>query len=1196
MTNSGAVTWGRGTAGVKEVVNPANSLVGLTSDTNLQAVVLDPVNTSFFGPFLYEGGGRVRVNSQGQNDDGALSTFAVTNSDDAGSGSFRQAIIDANASAGRDLIKFSIGIGSWTITQMSPLPLITDSVVIDGTTQPGFNGRPLIEIDGTNAGNSDGLKITAGNSTIRGLIIGGFQQSGIVLADGDNNIVEGNFIGTNWLGTDGNGNDFGVKIEAGSAGNRIGTDGDGVNDAGEMNLLSGNRADGVLIKGTGSDINSVAGNLIGTNLTGTEALPNNHGIRIESDARGNRVGTNSNGVADAAERNVISGNRLSGVLMINPGTDGNLVAGNFIGTDLTGLTALGNQHHGVIMLDQAKGNWIGHNGDTANGIAARNVIAGNSYDGIYIGDAGTDGNFVMGNLIGVNANGTAALGNNYGIRIDNGASLNLIGTNADSVADLAERNIISGNLSDGILINGVATTRNTVAGNFIGTNSTGASSVGNSWSGVAIIDASKNQIGGRSPGAGNFISNNAFDGVAILSGTGNAVVGNSISANGWLGIDLKPDGVTANDLDDSDTGANNLQNFPVLSKVTRTADSAQIVGTLSSSRSMTFQLDFYASDSKDATGFGEGRFYLGTTTVQTDSSGSGAFNVTLPVSVAVGSWITSTATDGGNNTSEFSQALRINTAPTDLSLSKSSIAENLPSGTIVGTLSATDPDAGDTFTYSLVTGTGGTDNSSLTILGNTLKTVASFDFETKPTYAIRVKVADAAGSTFEKQFTISVTDVVEATVITSPAAATLSQRPVFSWRAVPGATSYDVWLKKNSNPSAFATVNVTTTSYTPTADLGIGGFTLAVRAKSAALAGPWTPNYSFVINTATTMRPLAKSQPTLRPTISWDALPGAVKYDVWINDVSRGTVPYIRDPNVTGTSFTPPADMPISVYRAWVRGTAGDGTNGTWSSGVEYKTMQAPTITAPLNSTFNQRPVFTWNPIAGATTYELQIRNRTTGAITYNPTGLTAANWTPPANLPNGPYRWWVMAVGPNGLRGFWTASVDFSIGGDTALLTPVGTISNRRPTFTWKTVDGAVRYELWVTNVTLNTRLIYETNLTTTSYTPPSSLATGTYRAWVRAVSASGTFGQWSPQADFVIAHVEPDHIDLLASSISARLITRDALDLQLDHQDQESIAFVPATYSLMTESPPVLTPSDADATLYDAVMEELTHLDFTS
>ena len=519
-----------------------------------------------------------------------------------------------------------------------------------------------------------------------------------------------------------------------------------------------------------------------------------------------------------------------------------------------------------------------------------------------------------------------------------------------------------------------------------------------------------------------------------------------------------------------------------------------------------------------------------------------------------------------------------NTPPTNIALSNSNIPENRAIGTSVGTFTAADPDAGDIFTYALVSGTGSTNNGSFTINGNSLKTAAIFNFETKSSYAIRVKVTDAGGKSFEKQFTISVMNVIEGVVITGPAATTTAQRPVFTWTAVPGATSYEIWVTKDPSTSPYHQATVTGTSYRPPTALGIGTFNLWVRSFTNAVPSPWTPKYTFVIHTAAVMQPIARSQPTLRPTISWDALPGAVKYDVWINDVSRSTTQYIRNTNVTGTSFTPSADMPMGIYRAWVRGIAADGTPGDWSGAIEYVTMQAPTITAPLNSTFNQRPVFTWNPIAGATSYELQIRNRNTGAITYNQTGLTVSNWTPPSNLPAGPYRWWVVANGLYGLRGFWTAPVDISIGGDTELLTPIGTISNRRPTFTWKTVDGAVRYELSVTNATLNMRTIYETNLTTTSYTPPTSLATGTYRAWVRAVSSSGSFGPWSPEANFVIAQDRLDDHKLSDPPALAMLEIRDVLNLNLKFSVEP------------------VTAGEQRLALHDTVMEEFIHLDFTS
>lgn len=131
------------------------------------------------------------------------STFTVTNTNDAGAGSLRQAILNANASAGTDLIDFNIpGTGPHTIQPNSALPTITDPVVIDGTTEPDFAGTPIIELDGTNAGEVDGLVITAGNSTVRGLVINRFlEANGIFLQTNGGNVIEGNFIGTDVTGT-----------------------------------------------------------------------------------------------------------------------------------------------------------------------------------------------------------------------------------------------------------------------------------------------------------------------------------------------------------------------------------------------------------------------------------------------------------------------------------------------------------------------------------------------------------------------------------------------------------------------------------------------------------------------------------------------------------------------------------------------------------------------------------------------------------------------------------------------------------------------------------------------------------------------------------------------------------------------------------------------------------------------------------
>src|SRR5436305_10496623 len=171
----------------------------------------------------------------------ASSPIIVTTTADNGNnanptpGSLREAIITANNTVGTDTINFSIGAGAQTILPPSPLPAITDPVIIDGTTQPGFAGKPIIELKGTSAGaNASGLQIDAGSSTVRGLVINRFS-TGIYLTTKGNNLIAGNFVGTDITGTAAQGNSsFGINAQGGN-GNTFG----GTVSA-DRNVISGN--------------------------------------------------------------------------------------------------------------------------------------------------------------------------------------------------------------------------------------------------------------------------------------------------------------------------------------------------------------------------------------------------------------------------------------------------------------------------------------------------------------------------------------------------------------------------------------------------------------------------------------------------------------------------------------------------------------------------------------------------------------------------------------------------------------------------------------------------------------------------------------------------------------------------------------------------------------------------------------------
>jgi uncharacterized repeat protein (TIGR01451 family) len=552
-----------------------------------------------------------------------LQTFTVTNTNDSGAGSLRQAITSANQNAGTDAISFAIaGSGTQTINLLTALPTITGAVTIDGTTQNPSATTPPVELNGSGApASSIGLNLAASSCTVRGLVINRFDGSAIALGGGSHH-VEGCYIGTS------------------------------ANGAAQL----GNGEQGVSISGNSN-------NTIGGTTT--------------------------------AARNVISGNGGAGVLILGPASN-NLVQGNYIGTNAAGTAAFGNSGDGVEMLSATNTVTNCSIGGTAAG--AGNLISGNSGSGIQFFGVGT-GNLVQGNLIGTNVSGTAALGNVVnGVVITDATGTTIGGSVATAT------NVISGNGSEGVRINNAPATGNAVKGNRIGTRSDGTTALANFGDGVIVINsASSNTIGGAA-GEGNIIAFNHGAGVRIDSGTGNSILANAIFANQNLGIDLTPAGVTANDNGDGDSGANNLQNFPVLQTANSVAGGgSNVQGTLNSTASATFTVQFFANDSCDASGNGEGQLFLGSTTVTTNAGGNATINATLTGAATTGQVITATATNAQGSTSEFSACLAYGAA--DMSVSE--------------TASPPTPLAASTVTYTITVTNNGADTAqSVTLTDN----------------------------------------------------------------------------------------------------------------------------------------------------------------------------------------------------------------------------------------------------------------------------------------------------------------------------------------------------------------------------------------------------------------------------------------------------------------------------------------------
>ena len=414
-------------------------------------------------------------------------------------------------------------------------------MTIDGTTQPGSGGRPAIVLDGSVATpGADGLVITAGGSTVRGLIINRFQGTmpggngegglGIVLSTLGGNTIVGDYVGTDPTGTitdpDGTPGDADDLVNGGiglfvngSPDNTIGG-----TTAADRNLVTGNagngsgvgsltalfRAANIVIAGASATGNVVSGNFIGTDVTGTKPLSlSDAGVTLV-DAPGNVVGGTARGAG-----NVVA-NVATGVAVEGGGSSGNLIAGNFIGTDLTGSSSVGDSDRGLtgINISSASGNTIG--GTTAG---ARNIITGGTRGSgiVFTDDDNRTGtaNLVEGNFINVTASGTSLLPEFPGVALGDGGSDNTIGGTAAGAG-----NVMSGTVAlDG--------DRDLLEGNLIGTDATGLVGLPDTGGGQRDVEiyGSGNTVGGTTVGARNVIVENLTI-IGQYGSSGNLIQGN----------------------------------------------------------------------------------------------------------------------------------------------------------------------------------------------------------------------------------------------------------------------------------------------------------------------------------------------------------------------------------------------------------------------------------------------------------------------------------------------------------------------------------------------------------------------------------------------------------------------------------------------------------------------------------------------
>lgn len=450
-------------------------------------------------------------------------TYTVTNTNDSGAGSLREALTSANSSVGADNVYFNIPLtdpgynavtGTWIIALQTTLPLISTGYVnIDATTQQSNQGNTNLhgyEIILLRNGTMDyPLAFVSPGNTFKGFIVQGFTYGLMIYnSTATGNTITQNYFGTNFSATAAAAqpNTHGIAFAGGASGNTI-----------SNNIISGNTLTGIAI--TGSSGNIMKSNRIGTDSTGVFAIPNNYGIGMQ-DASSNIIGSLAPG-----EFNLISGNTTAGIVIDGLTSTGNQVFGNRVGTDINGTTSISNESG--IILSYASHTIIG--GTTYR---HRNIISGNSGNGIVLNGTGTQQNLVKGNFIGTDISGMAPLSNYSGISILSNANSNTIGG-----LTVPERNIISGNFEMGVYIE--SSDSNVLINNFFGPDSTGLNAfkiAGDSMlqgNGVEFNTVSKyNILGGYTAAERNLISGNRLYGMVYYGNCNhNSTIGNYIGTD-----------------------------------------------------------------------------------------------------------------------------------------------------------------------------------------------------------------------------------------------------------------------------------------------------------------------------------------------------------------------------------------------------------------------------------------------------------------------------------------------------------------------------------------------------------------------------------------------------------------------------------------------------------------------------------------
>ena len=411
---------------------------------------------------------------------------------------------------------------------------------------------------------------------------------------------------------------------------------------------------------------------------------------------------------------------------------------------------------------------------------------------------------------------------------------------------------------------------------------------------------------------------------------------------------------------------------------------------------------------------------------------------------------------------------------------------------------------GDYIKYSTQTSTGYTNSAYLT---------------SGSMYYYKVRALDANGTAGPWSDVVAVTCRLGLTAPTVTGGNDSQGRPTLKWDKVAGAAKYEVYRARSKDGDYIKYSTQTSTGYTNSAYLTSGStYYYKVRALDAnGTAGPWSDVVAVTCRLGLTAPSVTGGNDSQgRPTLKWNAVTGAAKYEVYRARSRSGD--YIKYSTVTGTSYTNTSYIENgTTYYYKVRALDANGTAGAWSSvvSVTYKqTLPAPTVTGGNDS--QGRPTLKWDKVAGAAKYEVyRARSLNGDYIKYST--VTGTSYTNTSYIENGTtYYYKVRALDANGTAGAWSSivSVTYRAASTGTLPAPAvtgGNDSQGRPTLKWNAVTGAAKYEVYRARSRSGDYIKYST-VTGTSYTNTSYIEDGnTYYYKVRALDANGTAGAWS-------------------------------------------------------------------------------------